>query len=51
LHQPTPRAIHSSPSADFAEHASDEQITTTTNEAPNANHIQTVMVDSAEDAR
>jgi hypothetical protein len=43
-------SFHTTPNADFAELASDEQIATTL-AALNANHIQTVVVDTAEEAR
>jgi hypothetical protein len=50
LHQPTSSTTHSTPKSDFGVLASDEQIATTL-EALNANHIQTVVVESAEEAR
>jgi hypothetical protein len=50
LNPPTSRATHSAPNANFADLASDEQIATTL-EALNANNIQTVVVESAEEAR
>jgi hypothetical protein len=43
-------ATESTPNSDFAELASDEQIAAT-QEALNANNIQTVVVDTAEEAR
>jgi hypothetical protein len=50
LNQPTSSATHGTPNSDFAELASDDQIATTL-EALNANHIQTVVIDTAEEAR
>jgi hypothetical protein len=50
LHQLTSSATNSTPNSDFAELAPDEQIATTLG-ALNANHIQTVVANTGEDAR
>jgi hypothetical protein len=50
LNPTTSSAIQSTPNPNFAELASDEQIAAT-QEALNANNIQTIVVDTAEEAR